>query len=102
MISPDPFQEIVDSLRRILTTTPPAANSITTTTTSSPTVVASPMAKPAPFSGSVEECNRFLLQCLLALLGNTGLESTESTGFATIKAGSAGDCDGPSSVVTGA
>jgi len=31
-------------------------------------------------------------------LGNTGVESTECTGLATIKAGSAGDCDGPSSV----
>ncbi len=72
MSDPDPFQVIVDNLRRILTSTT-AANSVTTTTTattssSSPApVIASPMAKPAPYSGRAEECNGFLLQCSLAL-----------------------------------
>ncbi len=72
MTSSDPFQEIVDHLKRALTTmtTTTAATSVTTTTTSStsnPPVIASRMARPAPYSGRVEECNGFLLQCSLAL-----------------------------------
>lgn len=55
MSAPDQFQEIVDSLRRILNTTTPPVTSVTTASTASPTVVASPMAKPGPFSGVVEE-----------------------------------------------
>jgi len=39
--------------------------SATTITTSSPSMIASPMAKPTPFSGVAEECNGFLLQCSL-------------------------------------
>ncbi len=64
----DPFQEVVDNLRRVLM---PATSSITSTTSastitnSSPTMIASPMAKPTPFSGVAEECNGFLLQCSL-------------------------------------
>ncbi|KAK3559563.1 hypothetical protein QTP86_013727, partial [Hemibagrus guttatus] len=34
---------------------------------SSPPVYASPMAVPAPYSGAAEDCNGFLLQCLLTL-----------------------------------
>ncbi|KAK3573784.1 hypothetical protein QTP86_032945 [Hemibagrus guttatus] len=33
----------------------------------SPPVIASPVAAPAPYSGSAEDCNGFLLQCSLAL-----------------------------------
>ncbi len=70
MSAPDPFQELVDSLRWVLLTTTTTTTPITTvtnTSTSSSTVFASPMARPAPFSGAAEECNGFLLQCSLAL-----------------------------------
>ncbi len=70
MSSPDPFQEIVDALKRILTPSPvppSPAPPDTNHATSSPPVITSPMAKPAHFSGSAEECNGFLLQCSLAL-----------------------------------
>ncbi len=89
MSSSDPFQEIVDHLKRVLTTmtTTTAATSVTTTTTSStsnPPVIASPMARPAPYSGRVEECNGFLLQCLLALEMQPHLYPTERAKIAFI------------------
>ncbi|KAL0146495.1 hypothetical protein M9458_058126 [Cirrhinus mrigala] len=64
MSTEDPFQELVDSLRRVLlrsavTASPPTAGE------SSPPVPSSPMARPAPYSGRAEECNGFLLQCSL-------------------------------------
>ncbi len=82
MSSSDPFQEIVDHLKRALITmtTTTAATSVTTTTTSSasnPPVIASPMARPAPYSGRAEECNGFLLQCSLALEMQPHLYPTE-------------------------
>ncbi len=80
MSHPDPFQELVDSLRRVLRPAPPPTppiTSVTTTTTSSPVVISSPMAKPAPFSGVAEECNGFLLQCSLALEMQPHLYPTE-------------------------
>ncbi|ROL41902.1 Retrotransposon-derived protein PEG10 [Anabarilius grahami] len=53
MNSSDPFQDLVNALRRTLTSTPtpapPASTSAIRTTTSSPSVFASPMAR--PFSG---------------------------------------------------
>ncbi|ROL42029.1 hypothetical protein DPX16_19878 [Anabarilius grahami] len=68
MSSPDPFQDLVNALRRTLTSTPtPANTSAFHTTASSPSVFASPMARPAPFSGSAEDCNGFILQCSLVL-----------------------------------
>ncbi len=75
MSSPDPFQELVDSLKKVLlhppspTVCPAPAPPPTSTTTStpSPIVFASPMARPAPYSGSAEECNGFLLQCTLTI-----------------------------------
>ncbi|ROI73786.1 Retrotransposon-like protein 1 [Anabarilius grahami] len=71
MSHPDPFQELVGALRRALTpqppSPPPAVASTTTTFTPSPIVHASPMAKPAPYSGSAENCSGFLLQCVLVL-----------------------------------
>ncbi|KAK3546860.1 hypothetical protein QTP86_003750 [Hemibagrus guttatus] len=69
----DPFQDLVAALRQALTThpaptpAPPAIISANTATTSSPLLYASPMAKPAPYSGSAEDCNSFLLQCSLVL-----------------------------------
>ncbi|KAK3554648.1 hypothetical protein QTP70_031051 [Hemibagrus guttatus] len=50
-----------------LTPAPPAITSVNTSTTPSPLLYASPMAKPAPSSGSAEDCNGFLLQCSLVL-----------------------------------
>ncbi len=75
MSSPDPFQELVDSLKRVLLhpSSPPVCPapapplSSTTPSTSSPIVFASPMARPVPFTGSAEECNDFLLQCTLTI-----------------------------------
>ncbi len=75
MSSPDPFQELVDTLKKVLLHPPsspvrpaPAPPPTSTTpSTPSPIVFASPMARPAPFSGSAEECNGFLLQCTLTI-----------------------------------
>ncbi|KAK3528947.1 hypothetical protein QTP70_014160 [Hemibagrus guttatus] len=71
MRNPDPVQDLVDALRRMLTSTftpaPPATTSAFTAASPSPSMVASPMAKPAPFTGSEEDCNGFLLQCSLFL-----------------------------------
>ncbi|ROL46021.1 Retrotransposon Gag-like protein 3 [Anabarilius grahami] len=71
MSSPDPFQDLVTALRRTLTSAstpaPPASTSAFHAAASSPSVIASPMAKPAPFSGSAEDCNGFILQCSLVL-----------------------------------
>lgn len=54
-----PFQDTIDGLQ------PPQLPH--TLTTSSTTVIASPMVNPAPYSGSAEDCNGFLLQWSLAL-----------------------------------
>ncbi|ROL50881.1 Retrotransposon-derived protein PEG10 [Anabarilius grahami] len=71
MSHPDPFQDLVDALHHTFTVHPPpsapAITSANTATSSSPPVYASPMAKPAPYSGSAEDCNGFLLQCSLTL-----------------------------------
>ncbi|ROL47749.1 Retrotransposon-derived protein PEG10 [Anabarilius grahami] len=78
MSQPDPFQALVDALRRTLTSNPPsppstvtspspapAVTTVNTVSSPSPPVYASPMAKPAPYSGSAEDCSGFLLQCEL-------------------------------------
>ncbi|KAK3516573.1 hypothetical protein QTP70_021975 [Hemibagrus guttatus] len=71
MSNPDPVQDLVEVLRRALTSTPTPAPPVTTSTftaaSPSPSAVASPMAKPAPFTGSAEDYNGFLLQCSLVL-----------------------------------
>ncbi|XP_016362340.1 protein LDOC1L-like isoform X2 [Sinocyclocheilus anshuiensis] len=85
MSAPDPFQEIVDALKQILTpaiVTPPVMP--VTNAASSTTVLTGPMARPAPFSGSAEECNGFLLQCSLALEMQPPLYATESAKIAFI------------------
>ncbi len=54
---PDPFQELVDTLWHVLTATPaPATTSVSTIASHSSPLIASPMARPAPFSGMAEEC----------------------------------------------
>ncbi|KAK3506598.1 hypothetical protein QTP70_010865 [Hemibagrus guttatus] len=71
MSNPDPVQDLVDALRRMLTSTstpaPPVTTSTFTAASPSPSAVTSPMAKPTPFTGSAEDCNGFLLQCSLVL-----------------------------------
>ncbi|ROL53801.1 Transposon Tf2-6 polyprotein [Anabarilius grahami] len=79
MSQQDPFQALVDVLRRTLTINPPtpstsaspspapAVTSVNTVPSSSPPVYASPMATPAPYAGSAEDCSGFLLQCELVL-----------------------------------
>ncbi|KAK3528035.1 hypothetical protein QTP86_015842, partial [Hemibagrus guttatus] len=70
---PDPLRDLVDAVRQALAAllapapTPPAITSVNTGTTSSPPLYASPMAQPAPYYGSAEDCNGFLLQCSLFL-----------------------------------
>ncbi|KAK3513643.1 hypothetical protein QTP70_028820 [Hemibagrus guttatus] len=70
---PDPLQDLVAALRQALAAlrapapTPPATTSIITVPTPSALLCASPMAQPAPYSGLVEDCNGFLLQCSLVL-----------------------------------
>ncbi|ROL42855.1 Retrotransposon-derived protein PEG10 [Anabarilius grahami] len=70
VIEPD----LVDAFRRTFSVQPPppapatapapapAITSASTATSSSPPVYTSPIAKPAPYSGSVEDCNGFLLE----------------------------------------
>ncbi|ROI27674.1 hypothetical protein DPX16_22996 [Anabarilius grahami] len=88
MSAPDPFQDLVDALRHTLsstpTTTPPAHTSAFPAASPSPPAVASPMAKPAPFSGSAEDCNGFLLQCSLVLEMQSHLYPTDSSKVAFI------------------
>ncbi len=88
MSSSDPFQEIVDQLKRTFTimNTAAATTSVTTTTsssTNSPGMV-SPMVRPAPYSGRAEECNGFLLQCSLTFEMQPHLFPTERAKIAFI------------------
>ncbi len=58
----------MDNLRRVLTAPPPpaqATTSVSTIASPSLSLIASPMARPVPFSGVAEENNCFLLQCSL-------------------------------------
>ncbi|KAK3508274.1 hypothetical protein QTP70_018385, partial [Hemibagrus guttatus] len=71
MSAPDPITELVEALRRALIPAPAAASTAVTfasaASSASPPVIASPVAIPAPFSGSAGDCNGFLLQCSLVL-----------------------------------
>ncbi|KAK3564068.1 hypothetical protein QTP86_007525 [Hemibagrus guttatus] len=70
---PDPLQDLVAALRQVLAALPdPAPTPSVTTSTdnvtaSSAPLCSSPMAQLAPYSGSAEDCNGFLLQCSLVL-----------------------------------
>ncbi|ROL48346.1 Retrotransposon-like protein 1 [Anabarilius grahami] len=88
----DPFQALVDALRRTLTTNPPPPSPVTspspapanTTGPSSPPPYASPKAKPAPYSGSAEDCSGFLLQCELVLEMQPHLYPNEASKIAFV------------------
>lgn len=88
MSSSDPFQELVDQPRRVLTTNPPSAapaiTAVNTAVTPSPPAYTSPMAKLAPFSGSAEDSNGFLLQCSLVLEMQPNLYPNERSKVAFI------------------
>ncbi|KAK3509086.1 hypothetical protein QTP70_020298, partial [Hemibagrus guttatus] len=80
---PDPLRDLVAALQQALAAllapapTPPATTSVNTVTTSSAPLYSSPMAQPAPYSGSVEDCNGFILQCSLVLEMQPHLYPTE-------------------------
>ncbi len=92
MSNPDPFQGLVDSLKRVLlhqapSSAPPPSPPVTssrTSNTSSPIIVASPMVRPAPYSGSAKECNGFILQCNLTFEMQPLLYPTDSSKVAFI------------------
>ncbi|KAK3570330.1 hypothetical protein QTP86_017159, partial [Hemibagrus guttatus] len=87
---PDPLRDLVADLRQALAAvpapapTPPATTSVNTVTTSSALLCASPTAQPAPYSGSAEDCNRFLLKCSLVLEMQPHLYPTERSKVAFI------------------
>ncbi|KAK3516460.1 hypothetical protein QTP70_014791 [Hemibagrus guttatus] len=62
----------------------PAITSADTVTASSVPLCSSPMAQPAPYSGSVEDCNGFLLQCSLVLEMQPHLYPTERSKVAFV------------------
>ncbi|XP_016317290.1 protein LDOC1L-like [Sinocyclocheilus anshuiensis] len=86
MSAPDSFKEIVNAFKRILSPAPvtPPVTPVTNAATSSSTVITSPNAKPAPFSGSADECNGFLLQCSLDLEMQPHLYTTDKAKIAFI------------------
>ncbi|KAK3520197.1 hypothetical protein QTP70_017927 [Hemibagrus guttatus] len=63
---------------------PPAITSADTITASSAPLCSSPMAQPAPYSGSVDDCNGFLLQCSLVLEMQPHLYPTERSKVASV------------------
>ncbi|KAI2661165.1 Transposon Tf2-9 polyprotein [Labeo rohita] len=90
MSTEDPFQELVDSLRRVLLrpaftmSPPPTCESAPSPSTSSLPVPSSPMARPAPYSGRAEECNGFLLQCSLTFTMQPTLYPSDQSKIAFI------------------
>ncbi|KAL0177702.1 hypothetical protein M9458_026596, partial [Cirrhinus mrigala] len=90
MSTTDPFQELVDSLKKVLLRAPvipalvsPSESSPAPSTSSSP-LPSSPMARPVPYSGRVEECNGFLLQCSLVFTMQPALYPTDQSQIAFI------------------
>ncbi|KAK3508059.1 hypothetical protein QTP70_011854 [Hemibagrus guttatus] len=87
---PDLLRDLVETLRQALAALPvpaspsPAATSANTVTASSAPLGVSPMAQPAPYSGSAEDCNGFLLQCSLVLEMQPHLYPTERSKVAFI------------------
>ncbi|KAK3522306.1 hypothetical protein QTP86_002373 [Hemibagrus guttatus] len=87
---PDPLQDLVAALWQALAAlpapapTPPAITSADTVTASSAPLFSSPMARPVPYSGSVEDCNGFLLQCSLVLEMQPHLYPTERSKVAFV------------------
>ncbi|KAL0146841.1 hypothetical protein M9458_057780 [Cirrhinus mrigala] len=61
MANKDPIRELVDLMKEALTKHTP----VTAPLLPHATGITSPMATPAPYSGSAEDCNGFLLQCSL-------------------------------------
>ncbi|KAL0147986.1 hypothetical protein M9458_056713 [Cirrhinus mrigala] len=90
MSNPDPFQELVDSLREVLLRSPvtispvPPSEDPPAPSTSSAIVPSSPMARPAPYAGGAEECNGFLLQCSLVFTMQPALYPTDQSQIAFI------------------
>ncbi|KAL0177569.1 hypothetical protein M9458_026463, partial [Cirrhinus mrigala] len=90
MSNPDPFQELVDSLRKVLLRSPvtipsaPPSEEPPAPSTSSAIVPSSPMARPALYAGGVEECNGFLLQCSLVFTMQPALYPTDQSQIAFI------------------
>ncbi len=86
----DPFQVLVDSLKKVLQNPPvspaPSAPAPSPVVSSSPSQIlfASPMAQPAPFSGEAEECNGFLLQCSLTIELQPQMFPTEQSKIAFV------------------
>ncbi|KAK3514221.1 hypothetical protein QTP70_009991 [Hemibagrus guttatus] len=87
---PDPLHDLVETLQQTLAALPvpappsPAATSANTVTASSAPLCVSPMAQPAPYSGSAEDCNGFILQCSLVLEMQPHLYPTERSKVAFI------------------
>ncbi|KAK3530174.1 hypothetical protein QTP86_017748 [Hemibagrus guttatus] len=71
MSSPDPLHELVETLHCALASMPgstaPASSSASAAASPLSPVITSPVATLAPYSGSAEDCNGFLLQCSKAL-----------------------------------
>jgi len=86
----DHFQELVDSLKKVLLNPPvslaPSAPAPSPVVSSSHSQIlfASPMARPAPFSGEAEECNGFLLQCSLTIKLQPQMFTTEQSRIAFV------------------
>ncbi|KAK3535061.1 hypothetical protein QTP70_002592 [Hemibagrus guttatus] len=84
----DPLRDLVETLRQALaappTPAPPSPAATSTSTASSVPLCVSPMAQPAPYSGSAEDCNGFILQCSLVLEMQPHLYPTERSKVAFI------------------
>ncbi|KAK3532671.1 hypothetical protein QTP86_027655 [Hemibagrus guttatus] len=84
----DPLRDLVETLRQALAAlsapAPPSPAATSANTASSAPLCVSPMAQPAPYSGSAEDCNGFILQCSLVLEMQPHLYPTERSKVAFI------------------